>query len=1085
MDNLTLMNQDPVQQEMHQPAPVQQIFDKTQFFQRSAMPTDEQLSQFQDTYTANVTAFRDEYAFRHRYMHPTMEDLEAERQPLVRTAPVRQEQQQQQQPPDDEKAEKKRQKQAAKRLKKGRKLTPHATTHTVTMIEEKEKLDKQRNALQGMYHNAEAAFVNYNANQSEEETQQRRRVYRALSNMMPETQTDKKGVETPESRQQKATYLSRCIDSQPDMIKNCILKLNTYEINPSMYTAEYVGEHFAEAEKEIRYLEGLSELFREGTREYEQLSPLQQKRATLLRRGYVMARAAYETAVGQHGLDAVTLRPRQDAVESAEYARTQNELTGFKDIRNREMDDYIKVQAEQALHNKIESLQEDYRTVRQDQADIAAHSFIQSERLNNPFQFETLAEATSLIESHPEKYAQHKEMIDKMLVEVRNIQENQALLNQRFVACSTLAYDEESVPDKEIRKALEREGVALEKKMDFFRGNCNSTISCMKYLLKGSELTEYEENFMLSYYGFTCPEMTQRVAREKEASELYARTINAKKQQWKEMLAGEDISAWELEQLSKDSRAFMLMHTDDSEQAQQHNKDILKVKRNLLYAQLSETQIDEICRELIAKDLQENQELNEEQLQAMKNAFKQAKDKVEPETSEILKREYRTFMDKVKAFDADKLFTIEDKELVNMQSVLQEIGLENQHFGDLAKYKNPATGISIKDEVISDKAYQLILSSKINAIMMANDKAHAFSMIRSYANGTLTIDALSGGERDKLSLQGDEADQEKLVAYARETYARRAFSMQTVDQNLGVARDSFLHREDVQNHIIHTKRAYNNEDPHPPADKQDYMNRLAAAKQKWEEAKEKGEPVGVELYNKLLVGNEEEQNLAEMIQVYEALTIDHYWMAGSSEEVMNEALFRAESSYNMVFNMKEIADMPAEEFETMCKNLAAGYYLPSMEEIEQMEDVSLKSILTTEVEKAREKNLEGVLTIKNAAMKHYNMLEEKYGLEQCTVEWYAEHMEEFLQEFNVVQTISKIIRYTPGALDETNEQDLRLKHQMLFYETYANTHTGNIFAYTVSEEGTYTNKVWRGDFAASIGKIRDSYNYLRKTPMHK
>ena len=99
----------------------------------------------------------------------------------------------------------------------------------------------------------------------------------------------------------------------------------------------------------------------------------------------------------------------------------------------------------------------------------------------------------------------------------------------------------------------------------------------MKYLLKGSELTEYEENFMLSYYGFTCPEMTQRVAREKEASELYARTINAKKQKWKEMLAGEDISAWELEQLSKDSRAFMLMHTDDSEQAQQHNKDILKV----------------------------------------------------------------------------------------------------------------------------------------------------------------------------------------------------------------------------------------------------------------------------------------------------------------------------------------------------------------------------------------------------------------------------------------------------------------------------------------------------------------------------
>ena len=46
--------------------------------------------------------------------------------------------------------------------------------------------------------------------------------------------------------------------------------------------------------------------------------------------------------------------------------------------------------------------------------------------------------------------------------------------------------------------------------------------------------------------------------------------------------------------------------------------------------------------------------------------------------SEILKREYRTFMDKVKAFDADKLFTIEDKELVNVvKNYINSKGIDN------------------------------------------------------------------------------------------------------------------------------------------------------------------------------------------------------------------------------------------------------------------------------------------------------------------------------------------------------------------------------------------------------------------------
>ncbi|MBR3305748.1 MAG: hypothetical protein IKI75_00675 [Lachnospiraceae bacterium] len=418
------------------------------------------------------------------------------------------------------------------------------------------------------------------------------------------------------------------------------------------------------------------------------------------------------------------------------------------------------------------------------------------------------------------------------------------------------------------------------------------------------------------------------------------------------------------------------------------------------------------------------------------------------------------YLKKVIDTDIGGLYHLDGDELVAKQAEIIELTMACMMLSDIAKEEfSDIEGFRVKDKLLGkpDPALQktdpkryAALERKFQAMQQAFTlKMAIMEPLRAKCRGAAIlkygdlledpIAAVSSSELkhldEKLTPRG------QMAAFAKKEYEKGK-------KNISLAEMTFMSLPHVKAYLSTEAESAELAIGYlPPVHKgAEYAGRASALiEQRIKEAKEKGQSIGskeaaAQLYSEAKAKNDA-QTMFEL-EVYHKLHAEKYILAGDTEPMIREPIFRSFSSSESVSTIRK---MSQDDYDAMLKDLSAGAFPQQMTEEEK--------------KAAKEQNLRGLRTYYDNVRGHYEALEKKYGYELPDMPWLIMHLDEVVADFANVQVDNDLVDHDPGVLKDENAQDLRLKHLIRFYNTFG---------------GAITNPMKNGLIAAQKGQTLSS-----------
>lgn len=154
------------------------------------------------------------------------------------------------------------------------------------------------------------------------------------------------------------------------------------------------------------------------------------------------------------------------------------------------MDDRV---TEDLLEEKRQKLHDEEATFRHNVRQDEKYSFIQSERLSHEYQYAELANVKELILAHPQEYAQHKELVDKLTNELYHLMEASGVLFELCMVSAAMCDSESAkVFTKKVFAKLGERMKAYNEEAQLVKERAEAVKSAISHFLKGGEITEIE-----------------------------------------------------------------------------------------------------------------------------------------------------------------------------------------------------------------------------------------------------------------------------------------------------------------------------------------------------------------------------------------------------------------------------------------------------------------------------------------------------------------------------------------------------------------------------------------------------------------
>ena len=831
-----------------------------------------------------------------------------------------------------------------------------------------------------------------------------------------------KKKETPEYRQGKDAqfwqeYISR------------------FEISPTIGDPVYVGQNPMAAQE---YLDNLKEAVDYFTLQNPELLStmtltFQQKVGSAMKT-YPLLEAAYDNALMKNGLkrhgsrlvpidgnDLLKLRSDEDIRQSLVEQEEKNK-TELDAVIAKEVDIYAKekMRTELAAHQDI---RDEYKAKE-------STSYIETERINNRYHFEALDLFSSMLEAHPEKYAAHKEVLDSIMVYVRNMMEAVPL------------YTTDTSFVKNIPANKEPEVIAAiydwQDKADFKKDDLQETIimaeMALKHILEDKPIYDRMAEFLYQF-GYASPEYLVNRQKTVDDAMLYADTYKLKTAIWESLLDKESKEVQEA--LKADQRAFMLMQIEDTEEAHRYNQEVVEAKKYALEAE-------------------------------SKTKTQEEKDAAQLKAIQLYKPKFQALYDKVMNTELESLRKMEPEELMRRQKEFLSIGMENMHLNDACKLVDPITQKSIKESVFPSPEFGEMYRLKIIMIQNYMVMGRTLYMMEAYKKDALTSDMLAN-DTEMLKLErsdviGTESD--KVLGVAQESYK--------VGRRMAAGAQKLLD-EAYKNYVM---VYYQKDKKQPDAELapvriEDKISEVMSEGDT-QIARDSVEEIRGVYYNLIQAGRQED---ADLVEAWQGLKKEHYHLAGEKKEI-NEPLFR---SFIWAGRTKGLKDMPEAEFRSMVKLLAAGHLEMSKEEMEQTDMPAEADMEHAETQADfQAKNKEGLRKLLHAITPHLDYLEEKYGYEVPQYEYVVAHMDEVMEDFQFGQVTENIVQHF-DVLDSNNPEEARLMQQIHFYNEIG-MKVVSLFSLGALEDDPKTDKLKRIRECRNTKEVATSLDYLKTHP---
>lgn len=833
--------------------------------------------------------------------------------------------------------------------------------------------------------------------------------------------------------------------------------MKAFEVDPLIGDSTHVGKNIIEIQS---YMDDIKEALDYYTSNPEILSTMtltfQQKVGSALQ-SYPAMEAAYENALLMNGLkrSGKQLVPidANDLLRLRSDEEVRQTLIELDEKNKAELKPVVDVEVE--IHSKrlVEQTRRETQVLRDAYKTQENTSFIETERIDREQYFETLDIFASMLEKHPEEYAANKEVLDSMMVYVRNIMEALSLHNEE-------THFEDKMPQDivpEVEAAIYVRQDEAEFKKDELQEAIQMVEMSLKHILQGESINDRMADFLYQF-GYASPEYLAEQKKIVESAKLYKDTFELKTAIWMSILANEKEEV--RDELNKDSRSCALMQTEDTEEAHRYNQEVLEAKKHAL--KLASWERKEGDYRILHK------ELGPEDMDEELETLQKEKESEQLELVRLYKPKFQKLYDKVMNMEVESLQNMNPQELMKRQEDFLSIGMENMHLSDCCKVKDPVTKKSIRELVFPSPEFEEIYRNKVILIQNYMVMGRMLSMMEAYRKDSLTRDMLTGAELRKtkvLDLAGEASDE--VLEYAKQGYNAAKKTAACYQKMLEAA-----YKKHFEAYYASEKKQ--SDKKFTPKKMEDKIEKTVSNNKEYIlDETEKNNRV---VYYNLLEGGRQEE--ADLLEASIALMKSRYHLAGETLEI-KEPLFR---SFNWAEITKGLRDMPESEFLDIIKLLSAGHLKLSKEQVikeKVLEPIALEKAETQEAFQA--KNKEGLRRLVHATAPHLNYLEKKYGYEIPTYEYVVSHMDELHDDFLFGQVTEDIVAHF-DVLDGNNPEDVRLMHQIHFYNEVG-IKAYSLFTQSKLDEEAGGTKLELINLCRDTSIIADSMNYLKTHPM--
>ena len=1038
-----------------------------QVFQSTWKPmTETELQNYADTRNLLTQEFIDKYNHRQEQLAFPANRMTEVQEPPQTVAPG----QAPTQPALSEKDQKKLRKELNNKKKAGKKLTPEATCYTTDLMAQMKEYVTGRDDSQGLINEAVSAFQ---SRQEASKREERTRMFGSLLLFAPQTKLDPETKHiTPDSLQEQKDFLNQCTNNPETVIEDIRQKMFSRTFNPEKYKPDYVGAHFREIHEEQQQLKGFVALFREGTPEYEALTPFEKAKVRILGDIYTKSDQAFRSALEANGLQytdyglipmppkaTVSLQDRRDNPHDVEELRRSTESM---DDRQKQ---FLDEESERVIHAVSENHKNAFDKLRENMEKDDRTSFITSKRLSESYQYETIRDAKELIEKYPDQYLVNKDLIDTLINEIQNLMEAVSINSIRIQNINAACQEDTMVEDEHVRNALQAKLQITSIKKDnlVFRTYC--IMDGLKSLLEKKPMEDIYAQ-ILSEYGYTDPDYADKVLSTAEYANAYANNY-----QERERLFNNHVESYDPKNKSnytpvEKDLCLMLMQLNGSELNQYlHTTEVIQcIQSSAMLSSLAKEDSKEV------------------DIPASSRAISiQAKNLIVP------------YIDRIQEFDVLKWSQLSDEDLASRVEELMDIALPGMTILNLGQYADPDDpSISIRDALIKkeDRAFFTLKCNLTQGYMM---KARALAMIAAYKNGTLTQDSLLPSEYSEATdKKSGQITEDSLLAFAKQQYIK-GDNLITGERNRLID-DPYIF-DYFNKNMWMTEISYKTEHTNflkTQTDVSDYLNEL---RDKMIDGNEKAPSTALlarsesiqlraqiaNLQQKMTETTDEKeredmtnkvrelQDRIEQFEIYSALTASYFRLAGENHVILKEALFR---SWDSVDSLPAFQSMSDEEFHNMCRLLAAGGF-------------HFKDDTPEQTAGYREQNREGLMIYKEHMSTHYHQLEAKYHHKIPPLEYRVSHFSEIKSEFANIQIDSNLVDNASDMIDMNAPEDVELYHLVLYYATFGTCLINNTIAPIIDRkmygQVHLSNEEIQKQLEGQIQSVSaDSYAYLQQ-----
>ncbi len=318
-----------------------------------------------------------------------------------------------------------------------------------------------------------------------------------------------------------------------------------------------------------------------------------------------------------------------------------------------------------------------------------------------------------------------------------------------------------------------------------------------------------------------------------------------------------------------------------------------------------------------------------------------------------------------------------------IETTRNQLGRELGQLGEeLERFLIPT---NLKQDILGRRLEEY--ASRSEVIRLYADMARGYAMQEAAKQGVLTKDAMTEVEQQKLKII-DVEDRKKVVDEMK-IYADEKLITQREQMKPG-AWDRMLHSKEIMPGVIAVVCRKEEEQPKTIR----YMQRFFR--------------------------NPEMSEHDRKMDAW--LSTNRYKFAGTSEDMINEAIFR---TYSSMMNYQSLNATSDEEVDLMLEQLAAGAFLT-------------KDSTEEEIKAAQATNIEGLKTYVKILKKQYSYTMKKYGMGLDSIEGedVLMHYQEFERDFSNIQVDHNIVTHLPeGILDMNNEEDRLFYNQIEYYNS--------------------------------------------------